>query len=155
MTRHFSEEDIWRRYTDGKQAMKVCWISLAISEMPVKTPKRYYCTPIRKANTRSSDKATCWRRWRKWITHTLLTGICNDTATLGNNLAISPRPKHATSIWPSPRTPGRLSFQHENYVHTKTVHKCFRGPFFGIAPIGNQPGVLQGVNGETAAHPWH
>lgn len=61
-------------------------ILLAIREMKIKTTVKYYCVPIRAANTENSDTTKCW--WGvKWY------------AVLRSGLAVSTRTHRVTQQW--------------------------------------------------------
>ena len=56
LNKHFSKEDIQR----GHRHMKGCSASVAIREMPIKTPMRYHFTLVRMAIINKSTNNRCW-----------------------------------------------------------------------------------------------
>ena len=82
------------------------------------------------------------RTWRKQITHTLLVGMQNATATLKNKSVASYTTKHAITVRPGNGTLGYLSQCNKNYVHLKISTQMFIAALFLIVKTGNDPDVF-------------
>ena len=57
LNRHLPKEGVQM----ANKHMKRCSTSNVIRELQIKTTMRYYYTPIRMAEIRNTDNATCWR----------------------------------------------------------------------------------------------
>lgn len=81
-----------------------------------------------------------------WISHTLLVGMQNDTATLGKSLAVSYKTKtHLLCILGVSHL-GTYTKETKIYVHTKICTGPFTAILFIIDKNENHPNVHSDVN---------
>jgi hypothetical protein len=56
-----NKEFFTEEYQIVKKHLKKCSTSLVIREMQIKTPLRFYLTPVRMAKIKTSSDSRCWR----------------------------------------------------------------------------------------------
>jgi len=105
MNRHFTKEDIWMAHEK--------MLNFGSHQgMQIKTTLNYDYILIRMAKEKIMKIPDAVEH-TNWISHTLLIGMLNGTATLEKSLGISNKVKHPCIRQPSSCTPGFLSRRNE------------------------------------------
>lgn len=81
-----------------------------------------------------SNNTKCWWAYENTeiITHTLLLGMENGPATLGNSVAFLWKPKYALTIQPNNHTVGHLPYRNGNLGPEKLCIQMFIVTLFMI-----------------------
>lgn len=126
-----------------------CSKSLAVRVIQISTTMRSHYTHVRMTKIKHSDNTMLVRMWKNWITHSLLVGKYNGTATLQK---VSQFLKELRD--PEIALLGVHPEERKMYIHTKTCAQVFIGTLYiiaqnwkqlGCSPKGHRPWCVQAM----------
>ena len=94
--------------------------------------------PISMAEVQNTDTTKCWWGQGEASAHSLLVGMQNGTATLGDSVVASYKTTHALTIWSSNCTPWYLLTGVKNWCPHKNLHMGVYSSLFIIASTWKQ-----------------
>ena len=130
--------------------------TLGIRELQIIQKVTYYYRPIRRAEIQKWQYQLLVRIWNDRNSRPLLVRMQNDTATLGDSLAISYIAKLSLTIWSSKHSSRYLSNWYENLCPQK-LHRKVYGSFIHHPPKleATKMPFNTWTGKQTVAHPYN